>query len=444
VGLAAALAMIAIGCGRGDGSEDVTVVDDLDPLQAVEDAGSARISFEVDLELPGEDVRIRSTGEGIAAYPDGDLELAGESTIEGEGVAEPGPGVAQHAEVRRVDGTTYLRLWNEDEDPPSWIEMPDAPGGGDGLGGGQMVTDPMAVLDTLRDEARSFTEVGSEDVRGDAATRYRAEVDPEAFDDITGLWGEDAPDEVTVDVWVDDAERLRRMEAGGLVLELWDFGVEVDVEVPEDVEAAPDLGGAMDELRDTFPQVEGEWSEQATGTTSGAAWTVFTAAGSMGDQPTTCRTLELASGGPTEEVPPAVEDPPLAMHGTRPATCGSGSVSVALGSFEPDPDVQLLVPMGTADDPALVAFVVDPERAGGGIRIVRDGAEPVDLPVDPSGVTVWDGTGSTGIVAVQLDDGAQTCAITEQPGQEVVDGDGFDPDGMMALIGASFDACEPT
>jgi len=447
---ALALATVVAGCGRGDGTEEVAVVRDLDLMQGVEAAGSARVALTLDIELMEPDngdptdgpdtpsaVRIQSTAEGVMGFPDGDVELAGESTVEGEGVANPAPGVVQHAETRRVDGRTWVRLWNEGEEVPAWLETPSSSAPGSGL-----AQDPAAFLARLRDEADAFTEIGSDEVRGDATTHHRAEVDREAIDGGETLWGADAGDEVSVDVWIDDQGRLRRVEAGGLELELWDFGVVVDVEVPEDVQDGPDMDSAFDAMDEALPQVEGEWSERATGTTSGAEWSVFEAPGSLDGEATTCRTFEIGDDV-TAELPEAIGELPVAMHGTTFATCGNGTVAATVSGFIADPDVQVLIPMED-DPPALVAFVIAPDRAAGGIRLVRAGADPVELGVDATGVAVWDGTGSPAVTAVELDGGALTCSFTEVPGiPGSTDGGGFTPGDPLGAAGVAIESCSP-
>lgn len=110
----------------------------------------------------------------------------------------------------------------------------------------------------------TLTEVASEEVRGVATTHYRVDVDGERLD---ARFADDMFDDrelVTFDVWVDRDRRLRRAEwvllirwgmpevsddlgpIDGLVLpfddagayretttvELWDYGVPVDVQAP--------------------------------------------------------------------------------------------------------------------------------------------------------------------------------------------------------------------
>jgi hypothetical protein len=423
------LALALTGCGRGDDGEDVTVVEDLDPLQAVEDAGSARLSLEVDVEVPGSGfgadeggpgetmggtTLMTGSAEGLFAYPGGDLEMTGTtsfgSPVPEGAVDEPLPPLRLELEGRRVGGEDFQRSWAAGEEPGPWSRLPapdaaDEEDGDDGLLGGGFPGDPAALLGRVRDAARSFTEVGTEEVRGDAVTRYRAEVDREDVDGGLGLWpGEDQS--VSIDVWVDGEDRLRRLAAGGLTLELWDFGVPVEVAVPDDVRPVEEIDQDMPDL---FAEVTGEWSEQAAGTTAGTDWTVFAAPATIRGVPTTCRTLETAEGGLGGLGGMMGEQSPIPVHGDALATCGGGSTfGAVVGAAFPDPSVQVLTSLGLSG-PSLVGFVVAERHAADGIRLVLDGADPVDLEVDATGVAVWDPTDAPAVLAVELDGGAVSC-----------------------------------
>jgi hypothetical protein len=117
--------------------------------------------------------------------------------------------------------------------------------------------DPRQQLAYLTGVSDDVEEVGEEEVRGETTTHYRgtvtvdaviehleeedALVDPERFRETAEQWG---IDEIAFDVWIDDEGRARRMvqtipappEAGGgdveIVVELYDFGTDVDVAIP--------------------------------------------------------------------------------------------------------------------------------------------------------------------------------------------------------------------
>jgi hypothetical protein len=79
--------------------------------------------------------------------------------------------------------------------------------------------DPTRILEDLQGSA-DFEEVGREEVRGAKTTRYHGTVEGQP-----------------TDVWIGDDNLLRRVQVGDetttVTIELYDFGVEVDVEPPD-------------------------------------------------------------------------------------------------------------------------------------------------------------------------------------------------------------------
>lgn len=136
--------------------------------------------------------------------------------------------------------------------------------------------DPANALALLRGAAESVDEVGTEEVRGERTTHYRATVDlrrateqagavrdPQQFEAFLDQFGTET---IPVEVWLDGEGRTRRMRidqpvpdtpgmsmgpgAGVVVtIELYDFGVDEPIEVPPP-EAVTDLtdtfGGLVD------------------------------------------------------------------------------------------------------------------------------------------------------------------------------------------------------
>lgn len=119
-------------------------------------------------------------------------------------------------------------------------------------------SDPTQALQYLRGASDDFEEVGQEEVRGVETTHYRGTIDlrkaaeqlpedaRESFERATELIG---TNKLPFDVWIDGDGMARRMKyeqplpSGGgetgtmaLTMELFDFGVEVDVEPPPDDE----------------------------------------------------------------------------------------------------------------------------------------------------------------------------------------------------------------
>jgi hypothetical protein len=110
------------------------------------------------------------------------------------------------------------------------------------------------LLDLLKDQADSFTEVGQESVRGVDTTHYTAVLDVErlAQQHASGL---DAPSvtsgieklagtTATFDVWIDGDNLVRKLVVHGgsaqgtatVTVEFHDFGQPVDVSVPADAD----------------------------------------------------------------------------------------------------------------------------------------------------------------------------------------------------------------
>ncbi len=430
LGLVVAMA----GCGRGDGTEQVAVVRDLDLLEGAEAAGTARVSFHVDVEMPPgfsrEDapaVRMTSEGEGVIGFTTEEARWSGswrmESTPPEGAVDEYLSTPAMQVEVIDADGGGWSRTWTEGEEPPAWradhlpedADEDEHDGGSEGDGGllGQAIGDPTAFLDHLREEAATVVVVGEEEVRGDAATRYRAEIDAEAL----SLGGEGAPGDVAaVDVWIDEQDRLRRVEAEGMELELWDFGTPVDVSPPADVADDDDLDASLP--GESLPTVTGDWVPELRGTAGAVTWTIWAAPAEIMETATTCRTLEVDGAEAGAGLPIDMEELPFPNHGGAMATCGNGVIGAVTSGFVVAPAVQVLsasLGLGWASDPDggdLVGVVVDPEHQGDGtVTLVRRSEEPVRLALDDAGIAVWDGAGSSPITAIELDGGAVRCTF---------------------------------
>jgi hypothetical protein len=155
----------------------------------------------------------------------------------------------QPKEVRAIGGTDYVAYevdgktyWvkeraERDADPVELL-FP-IPGG---------ASDPSDVFSIVLRASDKITNLGIEEVRGDEATHYRASVDvrklaeevpaPRQDDFLAGMLGDKS---LPVDIWVDAESRLRRIstrqefiEDAAMVMrfELFDYGVEVDVEPP--------------------------------------------------------------------------------------------------------------------------------------------------------------------------------------------------------------------
>jgi hypothetical protein len=109
--------------------------------------------------------------------------------------------------------------------------------------------DPLWLLDALVG-VRDAMEVDREDVRGVPTTHYRLDIDLATADQELAT-GVIAPGPrsyrslraLPADVWIDDDGRIRRLsyerEDNGMywqTTELWDFGLEVEIEIPSEDE----------------------------------------------------------------------------------------------------------------------------------------------------------------------------------------------------------------
>lgn len=454
VALAVSLATVGAGCGGGGAEDEVTVEAPLDLLSAIEDAGSARVSVRIDDDAPSDGLddgfgtwRVRGEVQGVAAFDDVRSSFAGSIEVAVElpdgAVDEPPAPLAWDLELRAVGDESWTRESSSGEWGP-WVQemdheefeevgepIDDGDESGDAVDGevedGELDEDeegddPFALLDpasfdpagfveALRDAADGFTEVGPDDVRGDATTRYRVALDPSIGE--TGDWyGLDGQ----VEVWLDARERLRRVRGGAIEMELWDFGVPVDVEPPAD---AVDIDDS-DAVGFGEAEVVGEWELQAEGTTGDHAWEVFSAPARHGDVDVTCRTLEIVGAEVIEEEWYGDEGPLFPQHEGVSAVCGPGVFF--FGGGVADPALQVVGDQDFSSEPTgLVAFVVSERFRGGPVRVVLDGADPVELPLNGEGLVVWDASTTATVVAVELDGGAVRCPVSS-PFGELEDG----------------------
>jgi hypothetical protein len=247
---------------------------------ALEEAGSSRFEMRVTAVGDGIDSSYSATGEHDLATGamrmEADLGLDTTST-----------------ETLIIGEVMYLRsplfeIFTGEED--AWVRVDLAESGRqagldvDTLVEGQ--TGPAALLQQLRGAADEVEELGSEDVRGVSTTKLRVVVDtdraienspPEtreqlrAFVEASGL-----PSTYPMEVWIDDDGLPRRIstitevedpQVGVVtqqtILELFDFGVGVRVEEPED---AVEMGDLLQEL----DALEQELDETAPGGDPGA------------------------------------------------------------------------------------------------------------------------------------------------------------------------------
>lgn len=118
--------------------------------------------------------------------------------------------------------------------------------------GPRTVNDPLWPLDALFG-ARNAVEVGVEEVRGVPVTRYRMAIDLAQADAAlrAGVTVPAGPfralSRVPAEVWLDSAGHARRIAVAGeddpapiwSILELWDFGVQANIEPPTPADVMP-------------------------------------------------------------------------------------------------------------------------------------------------------------------------------------------------------------
>lgn len=221
---------------------------------ATQEEQSARLFME--MVMTGGEQDVTMTAEGAADFDGQRMTM---TLSMGEELAEAGFG-----EMRMItQGTTvYMEMPNAKEMglPTAWVKMDlQDMAGMQGMGElQQMSSDPTKGMEMLRGVSDDVTEVGSEDVRGEPTTHYRATIDlekardqaPEAARpfmqqqiDVLGTTT------MPMEVWIDEAGRLRRQRvdldmtkatAGtpgaptkmSMTFEMFDFGAPVDAEPP--------------------------------------------------------------------------------------------------------------------------------------------------------------------------------------------------------------------
>jgi hypothetical protein len=259
VGLALALA----GCG----SASEATLDD-----AAEATSAETSRFEMRVRYSGPSVKISDElkASGAFDYPNGRAAMT---------VSGPFPFLGDDVslkEVRLIGRTTYMRWivkdkqhWIKDEAEETstnaqelLIPFPGSP------------TTPTDVLQRVLAAGDEIAVLGTEDVRGEETTHYRARVDlkklssVENSQEVLEIWGGRF---VPVELWIDDDSRLRRItidraaarRGETTTVELYDYGVQVDVEPPtEELTSQEEFDKLLDEFLRLEPGVGVESGEQ--------------------------------------------------------------------------------------------------------------------------------------------------------------------------------------
>lgn len=256
--------LLLAGAACGDPSSGNS--DELNALQAaaeaVEDATSSRMDMTMEMGFGG--VEVTAEMDGVFDYE----EQLGEVTMTFDSpVAVPGAGGSNKM---IVDGTyAYVKgpaaeLYGGTGDGWIRMDMSDMPG----MSSSQVNQDPTQYIEFLRGATGDIEKVGTDDVRGVSTTHYRAELtlddiieatqdaNTEAYAEQLEKMGGEVED-MPVDVWIGADGLPRRMELSMRItdvpgvpdgemtmevgVELYDFGVPVDVKPPKRFEevAAP-------------------------------------------------------------------------------------------------------------------------------------------------------------------------------------------------------------
>ncbi len=245
--MAAMAALLAVGllAGCGGGGEDAAAVVREAPDKTV-GAGSARVALRV--TVPSGEVATTVSGEGVV-----DLE-AGRGALKLDlGAVGQAFGTGTIDSILDRSGI-YIRLPVAAATGRPWVKLDFAALAGQagvnvGSVGQLQSADPTQALKFLEGASSDMEEVGEEKIRGEDTTHYRGTVDlkkaageisPEARVAIESLGSGVVP----VDVWLDDEGRVRKMSfqvdpdgtgpatATRAEFEMYDFGVDADVQVP--------------------------------------------------------------------------------------------------------------------------------------------------------------------------------------------------------------------
>lgn len=243
--------------------------------EATRGAGTARIEEHVVMSFPRTDADVASGS--ITVDAEGVLDLRGRRgrlsvTTTGEGLAGA-DALAGDMEMILSGDAMYMSSPFLQQLAPRherWLRVSFEELGLRGMAQlGQQ--DPLAFVEILRGVYGDVVDAGRETVRGADTTHFRSTVDIErlveslprgAGDSVRASFGQLGVRSMPVDVWLDEQGRMRRLSSdlelsgeqveGGrmeMSVELYDFGVAFDLEIPPDDEVA--------EFSDVFGEIGG-------------------------------------------------------------------------------------------------------------------------------------------------------------------------------------------
>jgi hypothetical protein len=282
VALIALATVFVAGCGgsQGAGAVALPMLDDLTPVaDATDKADSAKFEMTFSMDVPGFDAPLAFSANGAFDTPARKAQMtmdlssfaklmSGVAGALGGNAPDELTDASKWKLEMRVDGTdAYMRMPFLESQLPSgkeWVQVDLAKAAalrGVDLGEIQSFakgSDPRETLDYLRSIAGKLTRIGTEDVRGVSTAHYFAAVDwQKALARAAKKSGQQgflaqlqsmptAVASVPVDVWVDEANLVRRMKLSfvftspgqsqqakaAMEMELFDYGEPVTVEAP--------------------------------------------------------------------------------------------------------------------------------------------------------------------------------------------------------------------
>ena len=237
---------------------------------AAAEAGSGRMAMTIGFEIDGEALELTSTGVFIGTQMQMEMDFG--SLLASRAPGADMPAGFDEPMVVVVDGTTtYMRMPMLDAltGTSGWLSMtPEDIGlAGDALGMGFAPTNnPTQMMEALRGISDDLEEVGTEEVRGTDTIHYRGTIDLERalaqvreqvrpalqaqLGEMTGT--------LPVEVWLGEDGLVRRlsmdmaellatasaesgtkMDGGSLVMEFFDYGADVEVDLPDAEDTRP-------------------------------------------------------------------------------------------------------------------------------------------------------------------------------------------------------------
>lgn len=223
--LAPLLGVTLVACGEDPSPGDEVDVEEF--AQRISEAAEESSSAHVRMEL---------ISSGLVTTSEGQVDYTGDEPAVAMTMNAPALG-DRAIESRLLEGTMYLAVPNAQGKTGIWyrvdLDDPDNPMG-DSLGSMEAL-DPRATIDSFGEGLQKVVYVGEEEVEGIDTEHY--EVTGETSSVTGGEGGEQLPETLTYDVWLDDEDRMVQMEAdldeqGSMTLTMTEWGESVDIEAP--------------------------------------------------------------------------------------------------------------------------------------------------------------------------------------------------------------------